>query len=172
MAIGRFYYLVNSYCNSSTGMNRQAVHILPQICLLNLHPNLQQRKVICLYFHVCSRSFGGRPVTVPEWRSTHSKESTTSVAKTTAFFLLCFRAYANTHVINYGIIKQFSTENYGRSSLHTFHRHEGSSSRIMGEYSRRYTRLPLKTLQQHLLAHLILTLFRTREAELVVVPVE
>ena len=48
----------------------------------------------------CSRSFGGRPVTVPEWRSTHSKESTTSVAKTTAFFLLCFRAYANTHVMS------------------------------------------------------------------------
>ena len=44
-----------------------------------------------------SRSFGGRPVTVPEWRSTHSKESTTSAAKTTAFFLLCFRVQANTH---------------------------------------------------------------------------
>ena len=123
MAIGRFYYLVNSYCNSSTGLNRQAVHTLPQRCLLDLHPNLQQRKVTCPYFHVlisrkstvaagkqnnnckdqwicfCSRSFGGRPVTVPEWRSTHSKESTTSVAKTTAFFLLCFRAYANTHVL-------------------------------------------------------------------------
>ena len=52
MAIGRFYYLVNSYCNSSTGLNRQAVHILPQRCLLDLHPNLQQRKVICPYFHV------------------------------------------------------------------------------------------------------------------------
>ena len=83
MAIGRFYYLVNSYCNSSTGLNRQAVHTLPQRCLLDLHPNLQQRKVICPYFHVlisrkstvpagkqnnnckdqricfCSRSFGG-----------------------------------------------------------------------------------------------------------------
>ena len=47
----------------------------------------------------CSRSFGGRPVTVPEWRSTHSKESRTCVAKTTAFFLLCFRAQANTHAV-------------------------------------------------------------------------
>ena len=111
----KVYYLVNSYCNSSTGLNRQAVHILPQRCLLDLHPNLQQRKVICPYFHVlisrkstvpagkqnnnskdpwirfCSRSFGGRPVTVPGWRSTHSKESMTSAAKTTAFFLLCTR---------------------------------------------------------------------------------
>ena len=52
MAIGRFYYLVDSYCNSSTGLNRQAVHILPQRCLLDLHPNLQQKKVICPYFHV------------------------------------------------------------------------------------------------------------------------
>ena len=42
------------------------------------------------WIRFCSRSFGGRPVTVPEWRSTHSKESTTSVAKPTAFFLLCF----------------------------------------------------------------------------------
>ena len=47
----------------------------------------------------CSRSCGGRPVTVPEWRSTPSKESTTSVAKTSAFFLLCFRAQANTHAV-------------------------------------------------------------------------
>ena len=39
-------------CNSSTGLKRQAVHILPQRCLLDLHPNLQQRKVICPYFHV------------------------------------------------------------------------------------------------------------------------
>ena len=106
----------------------------------------------------CNRSFGGRPVTVPGWRSTHSKESTTSVAKPTAFFLLFFL---------------FSTENFtAKSSLHPLHRQGGNSSRIMGEYSGRYTRLPLKTLQQHLLANLILTLFRTREAELVVVPVE
>ena len=100
------------------------------------------------WIRFCSRSFGGRPVTVPEWRSTHSKESTTSAAKTTAFFLLGFLL---------------------KTSLHPFHRQGGSSSRIMGVYGGRYTRLPLKTLQQHLLAHLILTLFRTREAELVVV---
>ena len=49
------------------------------------------------WIRFCSRSFGGRPVTVPEWCSTHSKESMTCIAKTTTFFLLCFRAQANTH---------------------------------------------------------------------------
>ena len=37
-------------------------------------------------------------------------------------------------------IKQFSTENFtAKSSRHPFYRQGGSSSRIMGEYSRRYT---------------------------------
>ena len=51
------------------------------------------------WMRFCSHSCGGRPVTVPEWRSTPSKESTTSVANPTAFFLLCFRAQANTHAV-------------------------------------------------------------------------
>ena len=112
MAIGRFYYLVDSYRNSSTGLNRQAVHILPHVCWifiqitakegnLSIFSSLRSRKFTVpagkknnnckdTWICFCNRSFGGRPVTVPGWRSTHSKESTTSVAKPTAFFLLCF----------------------------------------------------------------------------------
>ena len=86
----------------------------------------------------CSRSSGGRPVTVPEWRSTHSKESTTSVAKTTVFFLLCFKS-------------SFPLKTYGSSSLHTFPRQGSISNRIKDEHSRKqiYHRLPLKTTTSH-----------------------
>ena len=90
------------------------MHILPQRCLLDLHSHLQQRKVNCPYFHVLrsrnftvpagkrnnnckdqwirifSRSFGGRPVTVPEWRSTPSKESTTSDLRQLHSFFFVF----------------------------------------------------------------------------------
>ena len=103
----------------------------------------------------CSRSFGGRPVTVPEWCSTHSKESTTSVAKPTAFFLLCF-----------------PLKTLGKSSLHTFHQQGGSSSRIMGEYSRRYTPSSTEDFTATSLCTSYSDPFQDKGGRIVVVPVE
>ena len=113
MVIGRFYYLVDSYCNFNRAEKTSSAHTAPKISVgssfkstakegnLSLLSCLRSRKCTVpagkqnnnckdQWIRFCSRSFGGRPVTVPEWRSTHSKESTTSVAKPTAFFLLCF----------------------------------------------------------------------------------
>ena len=67
--------------------------------------------------HFCSGSFGGRPITVTEWRSTPSKESTTSVVKITKFFVSHWKLHS----------KLF---------LQPFPRQAGSSSRIEGECSR------------------------------------
>ena len=60
----------------------------------------------------------------------------------------------------------FSTENFtAKSSLHQFHRQGGNSSRIMGEYRGRYTPSSTEDLQQHLLAHLILTFLKQFSTE-------
>ena len=113
MVIGRFYYLEYSYCNFNRAEKTSSAHTAPKMSVgssskstakegnLSLFSCLRSRKFTVAggkqnnnykdwWICFCSRPFGGRPVTVPEWRSTHSKESTTSVAKPTAFFLLCF----------------------------------------------------------------------------------
>ena len=113
MVIGRFYYLEDSYCNFNRAEKTSSAHTAPKMsvgsswslfsCLRNrkftVPAGKQNNNCKDKWIRCCSPSFGGRPVTVPEWRSTHSKESTTSIAKTAAFFLLCFPAQANTHAV-------------------------------------------------------------------------
>ena len=92
MVIGRFYYLEDSYCNFNRAEKTSSAHNAPKMSVgssskstakagnLSLFSCLRSRKFTVpagkqnnnckdQWIRFCSRSFGGRPVTVPEWRS-------------------------------------------------------------------------------------------------------